>query len=226
MDHSYYRGWKPKSLIQFNFISSTLGSDFNFAQTSLEILNKLWDNYSDWEIDLRFFAGYSEGDVPLQYLFNLSGANSWGEFQQSFYRSKGSLPYPWRRNGHLYKKGGGNVRGYTLYDNNNILGRRIMAFNLDITMANPLELLYIPVIEDMKPVFFTDIGEVWDKTMPTLRTFKKSIGFSIIWDSEYHLDYLFNLERVQLDFPLWLSDVSKNEKNIEFRWLIRFDFRY
>jgi outer membrane protein assembly factor BamA len=157
----------------------------------------------------------------------LSGDNGWGEFQQSFYRSQGSLPYQWRRNGNLYKQGGGNVRGYSLIENStSLLAPKIAAINIDITIPNPLETLYLPVIEDMNPVFFADYGAVWEKDMPAIKSFKKSFGIGIVWDAFFYLDYLFNLEQVRMDFPIWLSDVPNDEKNIALRWLIRFDFRY
>jgi len=227
MESSYYSGLKPRHLLQINMISSTLGSSFNFSQVSLEWFRKIWNSYSNWELDLRFFTGYSEGNVPEQYLYNLSGDNSWGEFQQSFYRSQGSLPYPWRRNGHLYKQGGGNIRGYSLVEDYlTLFAPKIAAFNIDILLPNPLETLYLPVIEDIEPAFFMDFGTVWNNKMPDFKLFRKSAGIAIAWNAFYYLDYWFNLNQVRIDFPLWLSDVKNGEKNVDFRWQIRFDFNY
>ncbi|MCK5032139.1 MAG: hypothetical protein KAS18_00865, partial [Calditrichia bacterium] len=226
-EDSYHRGWKPKNLMQLNFISSVFNEKYNFSQISFEWLYKVWNSYSDWEIDLRLFTGYGDGKTPAQYLFNLTGDNSWGEFQQSFYRSKGSLPFPWRRTGHLYKQGGGNVRGYSLIKvNSELYASNIASFNIDISLPNPLDQFYIPVIEDIYPVVFSDIGAVWEKDIPSIKSFKKSFGFSLVWNSYYYVDYLFNLEKVRVDFPIWLSHVPSNTDNLEFRWLIRFDFRY
>ena len=226
-EDSYHRGWKPKNLMQLNFISSVFNEKYNFSQISFEWLYKVWNSYSDWEIDLRLFTGYGDGKTPAQYLFNLTGDNSWGEFQQSFYRSKGSLPFSWRRTGHLYKQGGGNVRGYSLIKvNSELYASNIASFNIDISLPNPLDQFYIPVIEDIYPVVFSDIGAVWEKDIPSIKSFKKSFGFSLVWNSYYYVDYLFNLEKVRVDFPIWLSHVPSNTDNLEFRWLIRFDFRY
>jgi len=227
MEDSYYRGWKPKNTLQVNFISSVFSQQHDFSQISLEWQHKLWQSYSDWEMDFRLFAGFSEGNSPIQYLFNLSGDNSWGEFQQSFYRSKGSLPYPWKRNGQLYKQGGGNVRGYSLLNPiGELYGSNISAFNLDISIPNPLSPLYLPIIEDMYPVLFADVGAIWENDIPSIKSFKKSFGVSVVWNSFYYIDYFFNLEKVRVDFPIWLSHVPDSDDNLEFRWLIRFDFRY
>jgi aminopeptidase N len=224
---TYYSGWNPKNKIQLNFISSVFTEQFNFSQIYLQWQYKIWQSYTDWEIDCRLFAGHSNGNTPVQYLFNLSGDNSWGEFQQSFYRSKGSLPYPWKRTGHLYKQGSGNVRGYSLrHTNKELYASNIAAFNIDISLPNPLEQFYIPVIEDVYPAVFSDIGMVWEKDFPSFKSYKKSIGFSLVWNSYYFVDYVFNLEKIRFDFPIWLSHVPSTEKNLEFRWLIRFDFRY
>ncbi len=227
MQETYYNGWKPKTILDINYKSSTLNSNYSFSQISLEWYKKIWNSYSNWELDFRLFTGYSDGNIPAQYLFNISGDNGWGEFQQSFYRSQGSLPYPWRKNGNLYKWGGGNVRGYSLTnDFITLLAPKIAAINIDLLMPNPLESLYIPIIEDMNPVFFIDYGSVWHKEMPPIKSFKKSAGIGITMESPFYLDELFNLRQVRVDFPVWLSDVASNEKNTSFRWLIRFDFTY
>ena len=80
IENSYYRGWKPKNILQVNFISSIFSEQHDFSQISLEWQHKLWQSYSDWEIDFRLFAGLSDGNTPAQYLFNLIGDNSSNHF--------------------------------------------------------------------------------------------------------------------------------------------------
>lgn len=224
---SYYRGWNPKNTLQLSFISSVFSEEYNFSQILFEWQYKVWQSYSEWQIDFRLFAGYSDGNIPKQHLFSLTGDNSWGEFQQSFYRSKGSLPYPWRKKGHLYKQGGGNVRGYSLIKNDFALNaQNISSFNVDISLPNPLDQSYIPIIEDIYPVIFMDIGAVWDTDVPSFKSFRKSFGMSMVWNSFYYIDYIFNLEKIRVDFPIWLSHVPISDDNLELRWLIRFDFKY
>lgn len=227
LENSYYRGWKPKNILQVNLITSFLTPHYDFSLLSLEWQHKLWKTGNDWEIDFRLFGGHIEGNAPLQYMFNLSGDNGWGEFQQSFYCSKGSLPFPWKREGHLYKQGGGNIRGYSLINpENELISSNVASINIDISLPNPLNQFYIPIVDDIYPVMFTDIGTIWNSNFPSAKSFKKSFGGSLVWNSHYYLDYLFNLEKVRIDFPIWLSDVPDSKKNLEFRWLIRFDFRY
>jgi len=78
----------------------------------------------------------------------------------------------------------------------------------------------------MYPVIFADVGTIWENDVPSLKSFKKSFGASVVWNSYYYIDYFFNLEKVRVDFPIWLSHVPNSKDNLEFRWLIRFDFRY
>ena len=219
---TYQQGWKPKFLVHFNFKTSIFGSESDFSQVSIELMRKLWELYSEWELNLRFFAGYSEGSTPQQYLFNLSGDNGWGEFQEPLYRSKGTFPNPWRKNGNLYKNGGGNIRGYPLIEEPlNLLGSRILSLNIDVKMPTPLATGNIPVIRDVSPYLFADFGNVWNHAMPKLGEFKFSTGFSLEWAAYSIFDYLFNLKSVRFDFPIFLN---KTSTQLRFRWQIRFDF--
>jgi hypothetical protein len=102
----------------------------------------------------------------------------------------------------------------------------LAAFNIEISVPNPFHEINLPIMNDIYPVIFTDIGSVWESDIPSYNSFKKSFGISFKWFSYYYLDYFFNLEKIQFDLPIWLSHVPNNQKNLEFRWLIRFDFRY
>ena len=219
------REWRMKHKLEIKLKSSLFSTEFDFSQISLEWLQKFYFGYSDWELNLRLFTAYSDGTIPAQFLYNLSGDNSWGEFQEPFYRSKGTLPYSWREQGHLYKAGGGNVRGYAIAaEVSELYGSKIAAVNFDLKMPNPLGNLYLPVIQNISPFVFTDFGSVWNTTIPKVAEFKTACGLSISWDAVALLDYIFNLKRIRFDFPLWLSKVPSGEKNLKFRWQIRFDF--
>jgi len=222
---STFQRWKPKENLTVSFKTSTFGSDYDFSLIYLQGSRKFWNGYSDLELDLRVFSGYGAGEVPHQHLFNLSGDNSWGEFGNDFYRAKGSLPWPWRRNGNLYKTGGGNIRGYSLSrDPADQLGMRILAVNLDIKLPNPLGELNWPVIRDIYPGLFVDYGKVWDRSWPKIEDFDASAGLGLTWEVWDWLDYFFNMKAIRFDFPVWINHAPAGERSFDFRWLIRFDF--
>ncbi len=220
-----YRGWNPKQNFSIYFHSSIMGSAYQYSQVYFTGSHKFWDGFSDYELDARLFAGYSENDVPPQHLFYLSGDNSWGEFQQIFYRSRGSLPWPWKRNGNLYKSGGPNVRGYSLsgYQSSQY-GRHALALNLDLKTGNPLYNFLPYYLRTIYPYFFLDIGHVWNDHKVQFSSFKSSLGVSLSWDSADIFDYVLSLKRIRIDFPVWLSNPADGQDQFEYRWLIRFDF--
>jgi hypothetical protein len=220
-----FDGWTPEQRLSAVLNTSTFGSDYDFSQIYIEGFRKFWDGYSDLEFDIRVFGGYGTGSLPAQYLFNLSGDNSRGEFANDFYRSRGSLPWPWRRNGNLYKAGGGNVRGYSLFRKPEaLLGTRILAVNLDLKLPGPLRALDWPILRDIYPGVFFDYGKVWDRSWPEISEFDAGAGVALTWEVWDWLDYFFNMRSVRVDFPVWLNHVPAGEKPFDLRWLIRFDF--
>jgi hypothetical protein len=222
----YEKEGELKQFMQIDFSTAVFGSDYDFTQFFIDYSRNQAIIYPHWMLYFRIFTGYGEGDIPLQYKFNLSGENGWGEFNDPFYMSKGTLYYPWKREGHLYKYGGGNVRGYSLVTEPlSLFADKIIAFNLDIKMPNPLERLFIPFIEDITPYLFFDTGSIWDKNSWKSIKFKQSCGFSLSWRSFSWLEYIINLNNITFDFPLWLSETAENKEKLDFRWLVRFDFQ-
>jgi hypothetical protein len=205
-------------LLSLSLMTSLFGSRFDFSQIFVEGLKTYGDNRSSWQLDIRLFTGYSDGSVPNQYLFNLAGDNSWEEFQQPFYRSRGSLPYPWKRAGNLYKQGGGNVRGASFSPI--ITGLNIAAVNVDLRLPTPWRSWAFPVIPAIDPYLFIDAGQVWNKTVPGIDDFKRSFGIGLNWVAWGWLDYFFRLKQVRFEVPVLVSHLPQDK----FRWLIRFDF--
>jgi outer membrane protein assembly factor BamA len=202
-----------------------LESAFDYSQIYLKAAHNFWNRTSDIQFQIRMFAGYSTGDVPGQFLFNLGGDNSWGEFEHIFYRGRGALPWPWKRNGNLYKAGGPDVKGYSLYGFDPAgYGEKALAVNIDFRTGNPFDDFLPYVLRLISPHLFIDAGHVWNEQAVTFSSFKASAGASLSWESLDVLDYVFSLKSIRLDFPLWLSDPPSGQKNTEFRWLIRFDF--
>ncbi len=219
------RGWRKTSVLEIDMQTSLFGSDFNFSQFSVEWQRNFYSRRTDWELQLRAFGAYSEGRPPLQMQYNLAGANGWSEFFYEFYRARGALPWPWKREGHLYLQGGGNVRGTALADaRGQSTGNRILAFNGDVQIPNPLADLFIPILQDIRTGVFADAGMVWDVRFPGIDEFRKSAGISLTYDRFSYLDYIFNLKAIRLELPLWLDKVRSGSENFDFRWLVSLQF--
>lgn len=222
-------GWRriPESEIAINFNQSAFSPNHNFSQFNISAEYFLHSANRHWQFQMRYTGGYGTGNIPIQYLNNLCDDTGWGYFENSWYRSKGSLPYPLYKSGNLVKNGGGNVRGYSLYRNKTkILAENISAINLELEMPNPLWYFFIPVIKDIKPAIFYDTGTVWSGDQVKFASLKSSTGLSLLWEPPLILDYLFNLQDLRLDFPVWMSTVPDNEKNFDFRWLVSLNFAY
>jgi len=222
---NFTRSWKKKFYYRIDIQNSFLGSDHDFSQVFFEAKRTFWNSRSDWECSIRLFLGHSQGDVPAQYLFNLAGDNGWGEFNESFYRSKGSLPYAWRRNGHLYKAGGGNVRGSSITGKTEpILGKKIAAINLDVLIPNPLRFTYVYLLRDLELNAFLDVGSVWDRTIPGIEQLQKTAGIGLVWPANRWMDFLFGLKNIRFDLPFWIGNTGSGVKHTRFRWLVSFNF--
>jgi outer membrane protein assembly factor BamA len=121
---------------------------------------------------------------------------------------------------------GAMVRGYGLYPyDTNLSGKKSLIFSSDITLPNPLSVSPILLIRDIVPSLFFDYGYAWDNPFPKAKDFRNNAGFSLSWDQFPNvLYYLTSVEKVQFDFPIFMSHLPDEEKRWEFRWLVRFDF--
>ncbi|MGD9899519.1 MAG: M1 family aminopeptidase [Calditrichaceae bacterium] len=216
-----------RKISDFNvlFKNSVGGSDYQFGLAEINYTRSFYFSYDEHEIKFRFKGGFGEGDIPSQHKFALSGSNGWQEFQDPYYRSKGSLPYPWRRNGHLYRDNGALVRGYSLYlSDTPQLGDNALISSVDYYFPNPISLFRIPVLRDLETAVFADIGQVWSESLPGYDDFRKSAGFSLLFDRLKDLKMIFKIKKIQADFPLWMSHVPGNDEHFAGRWLINFEF--
>jgi hypothetical protein len=218
--------WRKRTNLSISFINSIMGSDYNFSAVEINWMTN-FNNYLP-EVDLlfNFKAAVSEGDVPVQHQFTLNGANGWAMFNSPWYRAKGSLPYPWYREGHLYMDQEAQVRGYGFYpDDTSLIGKKMLMFSGDLTLPNPLAVSSVIIIRDIVPSLFFDIGYVWNTKFPEYNDFRNNAGFSLAWDrfpSAFY--YLTSIDKVQFDFPVFMSHLPDGEKRWDLRWLVRFDF--
>jgi hypothetical protein len=196
------------------------GSDYKFDKLFIEYKGELDLNRSHfWS--WRVAWGYAHGDLPAQDAFYLASVSPLEEFDNLWYRSRGSLPNKWRETGEVYLGGGGNVRGYTdLY----LSGSKLFAFNLKWTLPNCLK--YVPaqipyLSEQLNSIqwdIFYDFGSVWSsKNPPRTKDLFHDLGVGLAYKLPY-LDQLFGNSYIRFDFPIWLDKSDVLENHFKFRW--------
>ena len=101
----------------------------------------------------------------------------------------------------------------------------MIIFSSDVTLPNPLAISPVIFIRDIVPSIFFDYGYVWDNSFPGFKDMRNDTGFSLAWNRfPSVLTYLTSIDKVQFDFPLFMSHVPDGKKHWDFRWLVRFDF--
>lgn len=113
-----YKYPKGSGKIHFNLKSSTLGSDYQYAQVNLEVLNDL--RIKTLRLKTRFYLLHSTGNAiaPESKLF-AAGANPEELMDNKFTRSTGFVNRNWMEYGsalnHFQMGGGLNLRGFAGY---------------------------------------------------------------------------------------------------------------
>ncbi|HMY35252.1 MAG TPA: M1 family aminopeptidase [bacterium] len=228
--------WQPQIFdsprLKMTVETSTFASDYTFTKADLTYYRPWVLKRNVATLESRIFAGFADGNVPVQDQFYLAGASPRQMFFNPWYRSRGTLPEKgWRDASgqrHIYYDGQGSMAGYA---DSNALGMHIIAINLDLKPANPLkpiikkEILFITQFE---PILFFDAGGVSGKSgkrrhsIPSL-VFDAGCGFRYLpafipsWMGNY---------AIKAEFPLWVSDPSlagQSGKSWAFRWLIGFE---
>ncbi len=201
--------------------STTFGSDFTYSKSWAEVKGS-WSGIPQHTFSLRATGGYASGLVTLQDKFYLASSSPLEEFDNPWYRSKGTLPNEAKEKAHLYLPGGGNVRGYL---NQNQAGNKLLAFNLKWEYPNPTS--YIPwripyVTKELNSIrtdLFFDFGNVWSTSgVPKFDDFGADLGLGLSYKIPY-LDQLLLENQIRLDLPLWVDNPKGNENQFKFRWI-------
>ncbi|KAA3617540.1 MAG: hypothetical protein D8M58_01740 [Calditrichaeota bacterium] len=201
------------------------GSEKSFSSARLDIRQIIASRYSDYILKINLKGGAASKSTPLQEKFNLAGANAVKEFDNDFYRSKGSLPVSWKRNGHLFLDDFAKVRGVSLFRKYSSLDNNVLAASLDLKFPNIFNYINLPDLDLFDNSVFADVGTVWQGKMPQFDKFVKSGGFSVAINNFGMLRQVVGLEEIKLDFPLWVGQTQDINEGFEFRWLISFDFQ-
>jgi aminopeptidase N len=219
---------KVYSAAVLNLKNALQGSEQPFGTARLDLKQSYYSKYSDYVLDVNISTGLGSNETPLQEQFNLAGGNGIMEFGQAYYRARGSLPYSWRKKGHLVMHSNAKVRGATLYKvaSPAVLNNNIIVSSIEFDFPNLFYLMNISLLDFFENSLFYDSGVVWSRgTPPSYRQYLKSAGISLMYNNFYSLSYIFGIDNIKLDFPLWVGE-SFNEDGFDFRWIISFDFDF
>lgn len=215
---------KTDHRIEVWYRNAMMNSNFRFSSIFLGIEKKITGRTSATGINMRLSAGYADGDIPYQHRFSLSGGTAFDNFEHLFYRSRGSLPYPLFRKGNLYHKRYAGVRGSTLHPEFGLAtAERILALNWDLHFNNPIRYSPVYLLRDLNPFLFHDLGNIWSNNFPSFNRFLKSAGFGFYYDRLGLTGTILNIERIQAEFPVWMSHAPDDEQPFAWRWLLHVD---
>ena len=138
LNYLLYKGWESKKLnntatfgwdrsykykkgtgnLNLEVISSTIGSDYDYAKIAFTFINK--SKVGKLQFNTRVFAQYGSGKKwAIESQLYLSGANPEALMDNKFTRAQGFVPNEWTNYGestNQFHMGGGlNLRGYSGY---------------------------------------------------------------------------------------------------------------
>ena len=113
-----YKYKKGNGNLSLEVVSSTIGSDYDYAKIAFTSVNK--SKFGKLQFNTRFFAQYGSGkNWANESKLYLAGANPEALMDNKFTRSKGFVPNEWTNYGestNQFHIGGGlNLRGYSGY---------------------------------------------------------------------------------------------------------------
>ena len=224
---SAVRGWRWRTVNQtlsVRLTTSLLRSAHQYTVVSAEYLAHGPLGRSG-EVTLRLFGGRAQNTTPAQERFFLAGASPVQEYTNPLYRSAGTLPQRWRREGHVLLSGGANLRGY---GPQNRSGTRAAAASLTLGHRKPLDLLVraLPVVssfvQPQQAYFFADAGDVW--TEETRFRLEADAGVGLALGLGFVPPRLGRWT-LHLDFPAYVRRPVAGEKSVAFRWVVRVETR-
>lgn len=242
LDHSYnyYRG---SGDINFNMLSSSVYSDYDYSSISLKAVN---DNYlGRFVVRTRVFAQYGLGKnwAPESQLF-FAGANPEELMDNKFTRAIGFFPSDWlgydANTNHFHMGGGLNMRGYSGYlipqeivrdgkgDVQRVYkGTSGSSFNTEIEFNQlfPINPRFLKNSLKVKTYLFGDAAIINYNTYYETLSFSDirvdaGIGTSLTIQKWGPLD-MVNPFTVRFDMPLFLNRIPALEKDyFAFRWVV------
>jgi aminopeptidase N len=238
-EHNYnYR--KGNGNLQLGLRSSSLMSDYDYAQATLTAVNR--NDLGKININTRTFIGYGTGSsTPRESHFYAAGANPEEMMENKYTRAQGFFPPEWAEYGpetnHFHHGGGLNLRGYAGYllpeeDENGVLrysyrGTAGASVNAEIEFQelvkfNPKFLkntfkLATYVFGDAGVINYNYAGE--DLKIGKLRA-DAGVGTALTIQKWGPLQTVKPLV-IRFDMPLFLNRIpATNDDYVQFRWII------
>jgi len=207
--------------IRFDAIleNSLAGSKKRFSKLQLKYRHTFYSEFWDYSLSLSAHLGISSTTTPLQERFNLAGANGMDEFDHPLYRSKGTLPVHFEREGNFYIPDGAGVRGASF--GRNALNVNMAAISLDWQFPSPLAVLPWRLFNKFDTGLFADAGTAYSTEIPGISAWQRSMGVSVSYNQFSVLREISGLDLIRMDFPLWLEQpANSTEKRWQWRWLL------
>ncbi len=215
----YLRKRRSKINLEVGLVSSIPGGSYNFTRSSGRLELTL-SGIAGYDTRLEMAAGISNGNVPYERRFFLSSASPYEIWNSPLFRSRGTLPDRWKDDGRLFLPGGGGLYGYL---DRGMTGTRMIAARLERDLPQiglPVNIPYLSgQIERVNPEIYAASGIVWDKsTRIDINDFLSEAGLVLTYEVPY-LDMFISESNVKLYMPLWVSEPTEGEEDLEWRWL-------
>lgn len=221
--HNYHYHFGEGTL-NFALKSSSLGSDYNYSQISLEALNK--NRFKDLTINTRFFALHSTGShIAPESMLYAAGANPEQMMENKYTRSAGILPRDMvelsSSTNHFQLGGGLNLRGYSGYylpegsqsnQQYTFSAKSGASFSTEIDFQD-----YLPFRKpfNLRTYLFSDLGVLLLEDNKSLGTLRADAGLGLSFSLFNTIDNV-NPLTLRLDMPWFLNSAPFGEDNIDF----------
>ncbi len=204
---------------KFSFGRSFWGSDYNYEKSSLELRVTPSKRFPvPFKPRMRFYAGHSSVNPPLQEKYRLSGAGPLERDNYFWLRSKGAF---WKDSYNNFQvPGSANLRGY--FDCG-LSFKRLYASNFELQMPFPLP----GKMKFKRDLYlFYDWGGVYDKDpfsgLSVQEINQLGVSSGIFKDGISDFGIGVSLFGVTAEFPIYLSNpaIVGGEDKWDFRWTV------
>ena len=226
--------------IQFWMKTIGPGSEFNFSQIGLQVVNK--NQLDKLGINTRFFALFGTGNnTPLESKVYLAGASPEEMMDNKYVRSAAFFPTAWTGMGdnirHMQYGGGLNLRGYAGYYAPTLDNQGNLLLNYAATSGSAVNLEVefdkyfgwkpkkLGEYFDLDAYLFADAG-VLNRNAPKekfrLGPLRADAGVGIAFTIK-KWGFLQKPKplTIRADFPLWLNRTPAiDPANFQFRWML------